>query len=227
MTNITFEELTAEFITKYELYLRTKHKNKTNTINKDLKFIRKVFNDAIRQDIIGLEVSPFRKYKLRTEKTHRSHLSDEELTLIDKCNLMEGSKIALHRDMFIFASYAGGLRVSDVLKLQWKDFNGTHLNVVIKKTKTQLSIKVPDKALDIMNRYKKCTSRPTSFIFPTLPIYTSLDNPIELDRAISNATAEINKNLKIITKKRESIKIVAFIFQTLVCCEGIAKRCVN
>ena len=28
MTNITFEEFTAEFITKYELYLRTKHKKK-------------------------------------------------------------------------------------------------------------------------------------------------------------------------------------------------------
>ena len=52
----------------------------------------------------------------------------------------------LHRDMFVFASYTGGLRISDVLKLQWKDFDGTHLNVVIKKTGSQVSIKVPNKS---------------------------------------------------------------------------------
>lgn len=51
----------------------------------------------------------------------------------------------LHKDMFIFASYAGGLRVSDILLLKWKHFDGTKINFTIMKTGTQLSIRVPNK----------------------------------------------------------------------------------
>lgn len=55
----------------YEDHCRVKSKNKINTINKDMKFIRKVFNDAIRQDLIEREFTPFGKYKMRQEKTQR------------------------------------------------------------------------------------------------------------------------------------------------------------
>mgnify|MGYP001601737053 CR=1 FL=1 len=53
---------------KYEQYLRVEHGNVTNTIGKDMKFIRKVFNDAIRSDVIEVDASPFRKYKLKEEE---------------------------------------------------------------------------------------------------------------------------------------------------------------
>jgi len=46
--NPTFYDITPEFLRKYEEYLRDEKKNSINTINKDFKFIRKVFNDAIK-----------------------------------------------------------------------------------------------------------------------------------------------------------------------------------
>lgn len=196
--NITFQEITPAYLTKYESYLRTELSNKTNTIHKNLKFHRKVFNDAIRQDLIEYDVSPFRKYQMKLEKTQRDYLTEEELLSIERYPAQPGSKLELHKNMFIFASYAGGLRVSDILKLQWKDFDGTHLHLVIKKTGVQVSIKVPNKGLQILNSLKTEKSSPEAFIFPMFPKGLDLNDPVIIDNAISRCTAHINKNLKII-----------------------------
>jgi site-specific recombinase XerD len=199
--NITFQDITPAYLVKYESYLRTELGNKTNTIHKNLKFHRKVFNDAIRQDVIGYGVSPFRKYQLKLEKTQRDYLTEEELLSIEGYKVQPGSRLELHKNMFIFASYAGGLRISDMLKLQWKDFDGTHLHLVIKKTGVQVSIKVPNKGLEILQSLKGETVNPVAFIFPMFPKGLDLDNPEAVDTAISRCTAYINKNLKIIAKQ--------------------------
>lgn len=199
-SNLTFCEITPDFLSKYEVHLRQVHLNKTNTVNKDMKFLRKVFNDAIRQDVIELKNTPFRKYQLKAEKTHRDYLTEEELSRIERYPAKEGSRIGLHRDMFVFAAYAGGLRISDILKLQWGDFDGTHINIVIKKTGVQVSIKLPNKALDIISKYKQKTTIAKSFVFPMLANTLYLNDPVKMDRAISSATVQGNKNLKTIAE---------------------------
>lgn len=209
-TRLTFHDITPEFLVKYEHYLITHHGNKTNTVNKDMKFLRKLFNDAIGQDIIEYQNNPFRKYKLKLEKTHRDYLTEEELVKIETINPILGSKIDLHRDMFVFASYAGGIRVSDVLKLQWKNFDGIHLHIVIKKTGVQVSIKVPNKALEILKKYTNNQQNKEAFIFPMFPATTDLNDPEILDTAISRSTAYINKNLKIIAKDAGIEKNLSF-----------------
>lgn len=209
-SRLTFNDITPEFLVKYEQYLRTFHGNKTNTVNKDMKFLRKVFNDAVRQDVIEYQSNPFRKYKLKLEKTHRDFLSEEELHRIENLVLPSNSRIDLHRDMFVFASYAGGIRVSDVLKLQWENFDGTHLHLVIKKTGVQVSIKVPNKALEILRKYSARQHIKEAFIFPMLPDKTDLNDPEILDDTISSSTTRINKNLKQIAKAAEIEKNLSF-----------------
>ena len=95
------------------------------------------------------------KYKMKTEKTQRDYLTETELKAFNNVSTEIGTRMDLHKDMFVFASYAGGLRVSDMLQLQWKHFDGTNINFTIKKTNNQLSIKVPNKALEILKKYKK------------------------------------------------------------------------
>jgi integrase len=112
--------------------------------------------------------------------------------------------------MFVFASYAGGLRVSDVLQLQWKNFEGEHLLFTVKKTGQQLSIKLPNKALEIIEKYKPKKPLPQGFIFPMLSDGLDMNNPRLVDSGISSATAYINKNLKIIAKKAKIEKPLSF-----------------
>jgi len=226
-SNLTFYDLTPEFLLKYEQHLRQEHGNMTNTIHKDMKFIRKVFNDAIRADVIEQDSTPFRKYKLKLEKTHRDYLTEKELQRIEECTVTPGTRLELHRDMFIFAAYTGGLRVSDVLLLRWASFDGSHLHVVITKTGTQVSIRIPNKGLEIIGRYRQENSHKEDYIFPMLPAALNMADPLALDAAISSATSQINQNLKTVAKlakveKRLSFHISRHSFAVMALRKGIS-----
>ena len=195
---ITFQDITPEFLMKYESYLRKEFANKTNTIHKDLKFIRKVFNDAIRLDVIEITDSPFIRYKLKQEKTLREYLTELELIEFMKVKVVKNSKLELHKNTFIFSAYCGGIRISDVLSLKWKNFDGEYIRFIIKKTNEQFTIKAPQIAIDIINSYKSKDRKSDDFIFPIYPDTLNIEDPRDLDNELSRATASINKNLKII-----------------------------
>jgi site-specific recombinase XerD len=208
--DITFNEMDLDFLNKYENYMRTRQKLKTNTIHRHMKFLRKIFNEALRMDVISYDQNPFTKYKLKQEKTSRDFLSEDELEIIENLSINKTTKMNLHRWMFIFASYVGGVRISDVLKLRLSQYDGVHIHLTIHKTKNQLSIKIPNKAKEIIEMYISKDSKPSDFIFPCLPAEIDLNNPEELHTAISRCSAYINKNLKFIAEKAGIDKKLSF-----------------
>lgn len=209
-----FQNIDVSFLNQYEQYLRNHHGNGTNTVYRDLKHFRKLFNDAVREEVIEAGISPFLKYQLKTEKTQREYLTEKELSKIENLSLPEYSRLDLHRDMFVFAAYVGGLRVSDVLLLQYNFIDNNHLHTNIRKTGSQLSIKLPRKAMEIIQKWKTAPNASPKFIFPILPNDINLkDESTEamkiLDGILSSATAYMNKNLKIIAQKAEIKKNVS------------------
>jgi integrase len=208
--NLIFQDITPEFLNKYDTYCRSKWENKTNTVHKDMKYFRKLFNDAVRLEVIEMKENPFLKYKLKIEKTQRTFLSEDELTAFASVVCNPGTRMELHQDMFVFASYTGGLRVSDVLQLKWKNLDKSHINFTIQKTGTQLSILVPDKAMKIINKYKPKKIDKEHFIFPMLNNKLDVKDLRLMDKEISGATAYINKNLKEIAKIAEISKPISF-----------------
>ena len=206
---IYFQEITPQFLGKLERFLQTEFKNSIDTIGNTMKLIRKVVNYAITQDIIEPTVNPFIKYKIKTGKTFRTYLTEDELKLIENLKLEPGSRMDLHRDMFVFSSYTGGLRVSDVVMLEWPFFDGSHINTNIKKSKSQKSVKLPDVAMAILQKHK-LLGKSERFIFNMLPEDMDVNDPRALDSAISSATAYINKNLKFIAQKTGIEKPLSF-----------------
>ena len=209
-SEFTFDEFDLDFLKKYDKYLREKLENKPNTIHSNLKVLRKFFNDAIREEIIEPKVSPFPKFKIATEKTTKHYLTEDEIKKIEDLILNKKTTIFHHRNMYIFACYAGGIRVSDLLQLKWDNFNGTHLNFCTNKTKEVLSIKLPTKALQILKIYllKKC--KKTDYIFPCLDSEKDYSNPKIKFNAIASNNAYINKNLKLIAQKAQISKNISF-----------------
>jgi integrase len=208
-SELYFSDITAHFLTNYETHLM-KIGNKTNTIHSNLKVIRAIFNDAYRQDIVAFESNPFLKFKLKTEKTQRVYLNEDELQAIENTPVTPGTKMEVHKDIFIFAAYTGGLRISDILQLQWNNIDKTHLNIRIRKTQEPLSIKLPNKALSIIEKYRPENPSPQSFVFGLMPENTLLSDAVTIDKAISSATTYANKNLKIITEKAGIEKNISF-----------------
>jgi len=209
--NLNFGEIDVTFLKDYETYLKVKLNNSVNTIHSNIKIFRKLFNDAIRDEIIEPEQNPFIKFKLKTEKTTKEYLTEAELKSIEDLDLDPKTVIFNHRNAYVFAAYTGGIRISDLLQLKWSNFDGSNITIQTQKTKEIVSVKVPNKALEILDIYKpeKEDFSPEMFIFPFLSNdaeYTS----VSLFQAISSRTANINSDLKVIAKLTKINKNLSF-----------------
>ena len=210
---LLFDEFDLQFLKKYEQYLRNELKNKPNTIHANLKIFRKIFNDAVREEVIEPNDNPFLRFKLTTETTTKEYLTEEEIKKIDELELTEGTVMFHHRNIYIFACYAGGIRISDILQLRWQNFDGVHINLTTQKTKETIPIKLPNRALEIVKQYASYQpeKKNTDFIFPFLK--NDIDyskNPSLLFNAISSNTAYANKDLKLIATKAKVKKHLSF-----------------
>lgn len=208
--SIALSDITIEILDQYSAYLKTERGNSANTVHANLKFLRRVFNEALRRSLIEPNQNPFLRYRLKTEKTTKEYLTEQELEFFNAVELDEKSKMAIHRDLFVFACYTGGIRISDLLKMRWRDYDGERLKFIVKKTKKQHNVKIPDFAKEIIIKYKSNENTPNDFLFPILKPSTNTEDNWELDKAISGATAYINKNLKLISERAGINKRISF-----------------
>lgn len=208
--DLDFQDITPGYLYKYEQYMRDKLGNGIGTIGNTMKFIRKLFNEAIRQELIEAHLNPFTKFNIKTEKTKRAFLTEQELGLLEHLQLTKWSQLDLHRDMFVFASYAGGPRISDMLTLKWNQLDSTHIHYEIIKTGAQVSVKSPTKARAILQKYQQHPKKQSTFIFPILMENIDMNNAVLVDAKISSATAATNRDLKKLAKKIGTNKTLSF-----------------
>jgi integrase len=208
--SLDFNDIDVSMLNRFEYYLLTEFKNATNTVHANFRVIKALINQAIREDLITADKNPFLKFKLKLEKTNKAYLIEEEIKRLEELDLKARPRLQLHRDMFIFSSYAGGIRISDLLMLRKSNFDGNRISFRIQKTKSPHSFKLPDKALEILETYNKPSGDPNDFLFPSLKIANDCNDKTEIFNAISSTTARINMNLKIIAKMAEIDKKVSF-----------------
>jgi len=211
-----FDEITVRFVREFQLYLKEQLGNHTNTIHSNLKVMRKALEEAISEDLLPFEKNPFNRIRLKSQKTFREFLLDEELSKIEDLPLKPGSMLDHHRNLYIFSAYTGGIRISDLLMMRWRNFNGEHLYFQIRKTQEELSIRLPEQSKQILNYYKEiATSRqgtihPDTFIFPLIKLRPKETDRKAIHNAISSATAYTNKNLRKISALAGITKHLSF-----------------
>jgi len=194
--DLILDEITVTWLKNLEIFMRTECNNKINTIHKDLKNIRKIIYEAISEEILPYSKNPFLRFKLKTESTSKNYLNDAELSSLESIQLKPNSQKELSRNLFVFASYAAGLRVSDVLQLRWKNFDGEKIAIQTQKTDSLASIKLPGKAIEIINYYKPANVDDEAFIFPALNNDIDCHDKNAVYHATQRASANINNNLK-------------------------------
>ena len=201
--DLAFCEITVSFLKDYEQHLSEELKNHPNTIHSNLKTIRKLMNDAVREDIVPIDKNPFYKYKLKLVKTERHYISEEEIKIIENKVITDSPRVKVARDMFIFACYAGGMRISDVLRLKWENYDGERIVMKTKKTSDILSIKVPNKAKAIMESYFTDKSKSDHFVFPVMKNYVDYSEPKKLYDSLATAKSIVNTDLEKLEKMCE------------------------
>ncbi len=205
-----FDDITVSFLQDYEEHLRTEYNNRQNTIHGNLKIIRKLINDAIRLDILTHNDNPFYKFQMKLEKTTREFLTEDELRKFESINLSDNFKTQLYRDMYIFALYTGGLRISDLLLLKWANFDGERVQVKMRKTKTMVTVKLPNKAIEILFAYKQENNTPEHYVFPILSHLEDYSDPKVMHSKLTSAVNAIDKKLKVIGEKAGIAKRFSF-----------------
>ncbi len=223
-TSIQFGEITPRTLNKYQTYLLTELKNRINTAGKDLKYINRVFNYAIKVGIINDGQNPFKIFSYETEKTQRVFLTETELKSIEQVSVNE--RVNRTRDIILFQFYSGGLRISDILLLKWNQIDDGRIYVNIKKTNTQITHMLNENALTLLEKFYTDEARPNDYVFSMLPKNFDENSLRELDTNISRATAKINKDLKIIAwysniDKPLSTHIMRHTFATIALSKGI------
>ncbi|POY35503.1 recombinase [Solitalea longa] len=208
--DLYFDEIDVAWLKKYEAFLKTHYHNSHNTIYHNLKFIRRVFQEAINEDMVTIDKNPFYKFKITRQPGTREFLTEDEIKKIEEYKLTPFTKVDTHRDMFIFSAYAGGIRVSDMLQLKWENFDGERILLQTQKTGSVVSIKLPGKALEIIAKYKKGTKSAADFIFPIFNNAMDYEDKDFLFREVSTHTAYINKNLKWLAGKLNFEKKLSF-----------------
>lgn len=208
-----FEDLTSVLLNDYITYCYSTLKNGNNTVQTNVRSIMKFYNDAIAEDLVPPNLYPFNKIKTKKESTKIKFLQKEEIDLVKNVVLKEGSTKAKFRDMFVFCIYAGGLRMADVISLQWRhvNFEESKLSKVIRKTRNMHSFRLVVPALEILKKYKSEESKEDDFVFPLVKNEQEfLKNEHYAISEIQRISVNINKTLGEISNKVELNKGLTF-----------------
>ena len=159
--DITFSDLTFEFVSSFEYFLQLKGDH-TNTIAKHMKHLKRHVNIAINKEYIEIQKYAFRKYKIKTVENKHTHLVPEELEKLEKLNL-SGRYMKLQKslDAFLFCCYAG-MRYSDFTNLSSENIVDINQEtwLIYKSVKTGTEVRLPlyllfaGKGIIILNKYR-------------------------------------------------------------------------
>jgi len=203
-SDIQFKDITEDLLKLFQSYLRGDKKLKERSVVNNMIVIRTLFNKAIQNRIIDQRYYPFGKGKIQLKfpESIKIGLTSEEVSLIEKLDLVPGKQKWHTRNIWLFSFYFAGMRVSDVLRVKWSDFSNDRLYYTMGKNQKVGSLKIPQKAKVILDGYIDDKVSKDDFVFPELK-KADLKDPEDIARKITTAVKYFNKYLERIAEQAE------------------------
>lgn len=145
----TFDTIDRKWLERYEQHLKDSGCS-TNYISIQFRNIRAVFNYALDEELTTNY--PFRKFRIRNERTEKRNLTIEQLRAVRDASL--DGHMAEYRDMFLLMFYLIGINAADLFTLTDDDYHDGRIHYRRSKTGAVFSIKVEPEAAAIINRYR-------------------------------------------------------------------------
>jgi site-specific recombinase XerD len=195
--DIAFSEITPNLINRFRGYLKSKNISERTIVNY-LIVIRTLFNQAIAENVVDRKYYPFGRGKIviKTPETIKIGLTREEVKSIEDADLPENSPENHARNLWLFSFYFAGMRVSDVFRIKWSDIQDERLHYKMGKNDKGGSLKIPDRAVQIIQQYESDKRSEDDFIFPELKKLTDLNDAFVLQRKIMDMTSKADKRLR-------------------------------
>ena len=193
--DLYFHEIDIQFLNKFKVYLLEKGTSMRTVMNYYVG-IRTFFNAAIRDGLVDQKYYPFGKGKIqiRFPENVKIGLTEEEYTSMETMLLVCGTGKWHARNLFMFSFLLAGVRVSVVLRIKWSDIRDGRLHYTMGKNKKVVSLKMPDKAIAIINAYKDQKRTHDDFIFPEYKKVNPKD-PKDQHRKLKTAVKKVNRYL--------------------------------
>jgi len=193
--DIAFTDITVSLLERFHAHVKNKLKLSERSAVNHLVTIRSVFSHAIKEGVVDAKYYPFGKGKVKIKfpESSKVGLNVEEILALETAHL--DGKLNHARNLWLFSFYMAGMRVSDVLRLRWSDFRDGRLHYEMGKNRKSGSLKVPDKALAILDQYRFRAKMPSALVFPELE-NADFSNAFTLQRTSGYKTSSIDKILK-------------------------------
>ncbi len=198
--SLPFNKLNFTILKKFETHLLHSKNLSPRTVVNYLILIRTVFNMAISESITDRGLYPFGKGKMtiRIPEAQKIGFTADEIQKLENAeDLTDAQQKAVH--IWLVSFYFAGIRVGDVLKLKWSDFNDGRLLYRMNKNSKLVSLKIPDKAVEIFKYYKE-QSINGGLVFPQLK-GVDINNSEEISKRTQSITRNLNRKLKIAVKQ--------------------------
>lgn len=143
---LEYEDVTRDWLREFDAWLGATCCANTRSIH--MRNLRAVFNHAIDEGLTTLY--PFRRWKIKTERTRKRSLPVERLREFVSMPVLEWEKV--YQDMFMLVFYLCGVNMVDLCRV--KDLCYGRLEYKRAKTGKPYSIKVEPEAQEIIDRYR-------------------------------------------------------------------------
>ncbi|MBS1781100.1 MAG: site-specific integrase [Bacteroidetes bacterium] len=201
--DVTFQEINVALLNKFKAYLKGKLGLSERTVMNYFILIRTIYNQAIKANLADIKHYPFGRDKIviKNPESVKIGLSPEEVKKMEGLNLSDKPYLHHARNLWLISFYFAGMRVSDVLRLKWTDFQNDRLHYSMGKNNKAGSLKIPEKVNTILAQYKKSKKNKHDLVFPELEVVEDLNNLYEVQRKISFAVKNLNDALIKVAKE--------------------------
>ena len=210
--DIQFDKIDAPLLRKFAIYLRSqkikgkngkiKQKCGERTMMNHMVVIRTIFNLAVKEKIVSSIYYPFGKngFRIKFPETIKLGLNEEEVHLLERADLTEKPELDHVRKIWLLSFYLAGMRISDVLRLEWTDFSDNRLNYTMGKNQKVVSLRLPEKAAAILDHFRKENQFNNGFVLPDMKDADRKDAEDMYNNIIRN-TGKFDKLLKLLGKE--------------------------
>lgn len=208
--DIAFSDFTMPVIKRFKAWLKAERKVSERTAANYLALIRAIFSLAMEEKACDPKYYPFGKGKISIKFPESKKIGGnlEDIVAIENVDLSDSSKEHHARNIWLFSFYFAGMRVSDVFRLKWSDFQNDRLFYTMGKNNKVDSLKVPEKALRILDQYRH-TQDETDLVFPELKGLEHPDDNFAVQVRIKTKLKQINSALKEVAKKAKVSKTIS------------------
>jgi integrase len=197
--DLHFNQVSVFILKGFENYL-FKNGLQASTVYTNMKRIRSLFNMAIKEQLIRIEDYIFRAYSMpKANKAKKEKLTADELVRFSNVVYNDNSLIKTCQQSFLLSFNLAGVRIEDILTMEWKHVANDRIQYRMEKTGALNSYKITPQIKNILD-YFKVNGGKTKYVLPILDENIQKASNEDYKKEIGRKTSLVNKYLAKIAK---------------------------